>query len=96
MFLCLKLREPELCDARGAALEAAMREHKVAVLTGDVCAVPCRETAAAPGDGGRGGGDEAAYLRLTFVLPEDEYDEAARRLRAMLLSLRRPAARASS
>ena len=45
---------------------------------GDVCA--------ASADGAERSGP--AYLRLTFVLPEGEYDEAIRRLRAMLLSPR--------
>ena len=78
MFLFLRLRGDVagLERARGPALVASMAEHGVAALDGDVCAV---------------GGDAAsapACLRLSFALPEGEYDEAIRRLRALLLSFR--------
>jgi hypothetical protein len=96
MFLWLKLDAP--APSREALVEA-MREHAVVAVPGCDCSVaalthdffaPGSPTGGGSSCGrlGRGGPQPCAWLRLSYVIDEAEYDGAARRLRALALSLR--------
>eukprot|EP00747_Dinoflagellata_sp_TGD_P160837 gnl/TRDRNA2_/TRDRNA2_178024_c2_seq2.p1 gnl/TRDRNA2_/TRDRNA2_178024_c2~~gnl/TRDRNA2_/TRDRNA2_178024_c2_seq2.p1 ORF type:complete len:241 (+),score=40.26 gnl/TRDRNA2_/TRDRNA2_178024_c2_seq2:474-1196(+) len=75
MFVWVRLaHSPEEADV----LVSLMKEHGVAVLPGDAC------SAAKPRADGK---PQSPYVRLSFVLPEDAYPEALRRLGGLVKAL---------
>lgn len=100
MFLWLRLAVP--APSRETLVEA-MDAHGVVAVPGADCSVagltqhdpalfhPSGDGAPNPQPGGAAGNgcpQPCAYLRLSYVIDEAEYDGAARRLRALALSLR--------
>lgn len=75
MFLWVRLLKPA---ADKEQLMALMREHSVAVFPGENCSA-----AASTGLGT----EICPYIRLSFVLPDDQYPEAIRRVGALVQAL---------